>query len=227
MRYPRLGLPLLMLMLAIAASTLRGDELETNSAEGVNSERNIGDLICGPKCVRKILQLYGKEDEDIIRLVREIQWPDIRKGSPLTNVSDSLEKRGIHTYALEISSSARIVWAYPVIVHVKPPADETIGHYVIWLPESKGDKVKIWDGDWGIQTLSSPRFAESRSGVILLTSPVVIENSETSVVFSMQEWSNENLFLISMIIFVLGILCFVCAFPVNFLKGDFHEKFEN
>jgi hypothetical protein len=80
-------------------------------------------------------------------LVREIQYPELREGATLSKVADALEKRGIHTFAMKIKPSTRLVWKYPVIVHLNPRSDEQIGHYVVWLPESHDNELRIWNGD--------------------------------------------------------------------------------
>ena len=171
MRYVFFGLFCLVLVLTAGAPALYGDDQEAVDSDVQDSERNIGDLICGPKCVREILRLYGKEDEDIIRLVREIQCPEVRKGATLASVAQALEKRGIHTFAMIISPSARIVWKYPVIVHLNPKPGEKIGHFVVCLPESQGNTVRIWNMDARIQQKDERLWSSERSGAVLLTSP--------------------------------------------------------
>jgi len=160
--------------MATATPVIYGDDGEEEGSDSLNHERNIGDLICGPKCVLEILRLYEKEDEDLIRLVREIQYPDVRKGATLANIAQALEKRGIHTFAMGISPTARIVWQYPVIVHLNPKPGEEIGHFVVWLPESRGDTVQIWNMYARVQQENERLWSTERSGTILLTAPAVI-----------------------------------------------------
>lgn len=170
MRHLRLGGLCLMLMIAIVMPSLYGDEHEENRPDTPNRERNIGDLICGPKCVREVLRLYGREDEDMIRLVREIQWPEVRKGSTMADIAQALEKRGVHTFAMKIKPSARIVWPHPVVVHLAPKPGEEIGHFVVWLPESQGGAAKVWNTDKGLEQQNERTWSKERSGAVLLTS---------------------------------------------------------
>ena len=96
---------------------------------------NVGDQICGPKCVCYLLDYYEKP-EDIVSLIRELQWPDFRRGTSLKNLADALEKRGIFTSVLQVSPYSRIVHSEPVIVHFKPESEGDLGHFAVWLPSS-------------------------------------------------------------------------------------------
>jgi len=168
-------------------------------------ERNIGDLICGPKCVQKILQIYGKEDEDIIRLVREIQWPEIRKGSTLANVAQALEKRGIHTFAMQIKPSARIVWHNPVIVYLNPKPGEEIGHFVVWLPESEEELVGIWDTNKGVQQKNERTWSKERSGGLLLTSLEPINDPGQALIWVGLPFYDQGGTILAWSIFLIGL----------------------
>jgi ABC-type bacteriocin/lantibiotic exporter with double-glycine peptidase domain len=154
---------------------------EDEQIEETKNETNVGDVICGPKCVHFLLDYYGKEQEDIIRLVREIQYPEWREGATLSKVAESLEKRGIYTFAMKIKPSARLVWKYPVIVHLSPRPNEQIGHYVVWLPESRDNDLRIWNGDEGMQNHQERTWSKERSGAVLLTSPEPITKPSQAV----------------------------------------------
>jgi len=200
-----------MLIAVTAMPVLCGTDQEMDSSDTPDHERHIGSLICGPKCVRKILWLYGKEDEDIIRLIREIQWPDTRKGATLANVAQALERRGIHTFAMNISPSARIVWQHPVIVHLEPKLGEEIGHFVVWLPESQGDTVRIWD--MGRVRRSNERlWTEGRSGAILLTSPEPIDNPGKALKWVVLPFYDQIEDILAWAIFVIGVIVVVKSF---------------
>ena len=203
---------LLLLMAATTTPVIYGDDGETDSSDMPVSERNIGNLICGPKCMHEILRLYGKEDEDIIRLVREIQYPDIHKGATLDNVAKALEKRGIHTFAMNISPSARIVWQHPVIVHLHPKQGEEIGHYVVWLPESHGDIVRIWNMDKRIQEDNERFWSKERSGAILLTSPEPIGDPGKALKWVGLPFYDQMGDILAWTIFVIGLVLVVESF---------------
>jgi ABC-type bacteriocin/lantibiotic exporter with double-glycine peptidase domain len=162
-----------LIIFFVVTSLLLCEEVK-NDIEGdkeIENEKNIGDAICGPKCVSFLLGYYGKEQEDIIRLVREIQYPEIREGATLSKIIESLEKRGIYTCTIKVKPSARLVWKFPVIVHLKPRSNEQIGHYVVWLPESCNNDLRIWNGDEGMQNYQERTWSKERAGVVLLTSP--------------------------------------------------------
>jgi ABC-type bacteriocin/lantibiotic exporter with double-glycine peptidase domain len=204
---------------------LLGKENNHGKSENQNKEENTGDLICGPKCVKKILQWYKKEDEDIIRLVREIQWPDVQKGASIGKIAQALEKRGIHTFAMKVKSSARIVWQYPVIIHIKPKKEQNIGHFVVWLPTSEKSVVSVYDGDFGIFEYNERQWSNERSGSVLLTSIEPIKTPYNSVVFGGYDVNSQPFIVVSLIIFVSGCVCFTLTFfPTQlFLKGEKNE----
>jgi len=154
-----------------------------------NQPQSFGDVICGPKCVQQVLRHY-RQDEDIVNLIYEMQYPELQKGSGLSNVSAALEKRGIYTFAMRINPSARIVWRYPVIVHYLPPAEGALGHYVVWLPQSHENDVYVWDGKNGIQKLDERQWSKKRSGILLLTSPTEIKNPGEAL-----QWSGCDFWL--------------------------------
>jgi hypothetical protein len=145
-----------------------------------------GDRVCGPRCARYVLHHYGVE-EDLATLVRETQWPDFESGASLASLAEALEKRGVHTCALRLSSSARLCWPHPVIVHLRGVAGQ-MDHFVLWKPadEDGGEGVYFEPGD--LSHLTGATIARGRSGVVLLTSPEPIANPERAAVEAAAGW---------------------------------------
>ncbi|GHT45324.1 hypothetical protein FACS189454_04610 [Planctomycetales bacterium] len=186
--------------------------LSGESGIAERKEKNIGDTICGPRCVQEVLRLYEKEDEDIIQLVREIQYPEVHEGAKLSKIADALEQRGLHPFAMKIKPSARIVWRYPVIVHLTPISGETIGHYVVWLPSSKSHRVTIWNGNEGVQELDERTWSKERSGAVLLTSPEPITKPDDALQWVGLPFYDEVNFVFAWIVFISGVILFAATF---------------
>lgn len=212
---------MLAVVLVLQAFCDDDGEQRDSALQAINT-RSIGDLICGPKCVRKVLQLYGKEDEDIIRLVREIQWPEVRNGATMDRVAQSLEKRGIHTFAMQIKPSARIVWPYPVIVHLTPKPNDDIGHFVVWLPESQGSMARVWNTDEKVQQRDEREWSRERSGAVLLTSPEPIDDPNKALKWVGLPFYDYGETIFAMVIFLTGLGLTIWAFGLHqFLrKGE-------
>ncbi|MDR0610070.1 MAG: hypothetical protein LBG58_08175 [Planctomycetaceae bacterium] len=124
---------------------------------------------------------YGKEQEDIIRLVREIQYPELLEGATLSKVAEALEKRGIYTFAMKIKPSAAACLELSGVMHLSPRSKEQIGHYVVGLPDSHDNDLHIWNGDQGIQNHQERIWFQERSGTVLLTSPEPITRPDKAV----------------------------------------------
>lgn len=162
---------------ALAAGVaLRAASVSAAADEERPSRR--GDLTCGPRCVQFILQHYGHDEEDLIELVKELQWPDLERGATLASLQAGLERRGLFCRALQIHPDAELHWDYPVLVHTTLPTGE--GHYVVWMPGS-GDAGEYW---WNGLEGQSRRLsvALSRTGVVLLTSPAAIADKDIDTV---------------------------------------------
>ena len=214
-----------MLFAVAFVSVLLGQNSEPTASDvpkETENERNIGDLICGPKCVREILRLYGKEHEDVIRLVREIQWPEVRQGSTLADLAAALKKRGIQTYAMQIKPTARLVWPHPVIVHLKPKQNDDIGHFVVWKPESKGNTVQIWDSDRGTQKHDERQWSKECTGAVLLTSPEPITDPGAAVQWAGLPFFYDEEIMLAWLVFLAGLGLMIKAFRLFqlFNKGE-------
>ncbi len=123
------------------------------------------DMVCGPRCVQFILEHYGIK-EDLIDLVKEIQWPDFEAGASLGAIEAALRKRGIYTCALRMDPKDRLAWSAPVVLHLK--GQTAIGHFMVWWPDAA-------------QAFGWEELAGELSGTILLTSSAPIAEPEKAV----------------------------------------------
>jgi ABC-type bacteriocin/lantibiotic exporter with double-glycine peptidase domain len=142
-------------------------------------------LVCGPRCVKFILQAFGK-DVDLTELIIEAQWPNLRDGASLEVLAGSLKKRGIHVLAISVAHlrTKRLVSPYPILLHIAP--DESglrIGHYVVWLPCSATELQRVWDPMTGsIGKLRWETLCERLSGAMLLCAPHAIGDPAFAIV---------------------------------------------
>lgn len=169
--------------------------------------RSRGDVVCGPRCLQYLLRHYGIETE-LMDLVKETQ-SDFEEGATLDALNEALRRRGVHTAALRLPSTAVIRWPHPVLMHLKSD-DEGMGHYVIWLPTSERTQVHVWNGLAGIQTGSESRLAAKRSGVVLLTSQTEIEQPTMASVSTIR-WDSWLSWLswsgVLIVVSVIGLIC--------------------
>ncbi len=170
------------------------------------TEENRPDVVCGPRCVQYILKHYGQQVE-LHDLIQELQWPNLEAGSNLADLQKSLNKRGIHTAAIQLSPGAKLDWPEPVLVHLKLGTSitpETLGHFVVWLPSSTNDIVHLWFGPKGVHQGTNARFAGICSGGMLLISRNPIADSQLAVYGSVREWIASR-------VLWTGAVLFVCA----------------
>jgi ABC-type bacteriocin/lantibiotic exporter with double-glycine peptidase domain len=131
------------------------------------------DLVCGPRCLRFILEHYGRKME-LLDLVRRTQWPTIENGASLADLDETLRSNGIHTFALRMPEGMDLDWPYPVLLHVQGKG-HPVGHFSVWLPRQTGSPALIWDGLNGYQYWEP--WALSGSVTVLLTSPLSIDDA--------------------------------------------------
>ena len=139
------------------------------------------DVICGPRCVREALRAYGRGDEDLVSLAREIQWQDIEAGATLASLAKALETRGISTRAIRLRRDERLCWPHPVVLHFHPEGGNRLGHYALWLPPGPDGLERIWAGTQGLKRGTWEEVASGGSGVALLTAPDPIRDAEAAV----------------------------------------------
>ena len=58
-----------------------------------------------------------------------------------------------------------------MILHLKPDDDESLGHFVVRMPQSTDNNIVIVDGLSGVYSKPYSEFYEKMSGVVLLCSP--------------------------------------------------------
>lgn len=165
------------------------------------SPEDLGKLVCGPRCVRFLLSYYGKgETPTLVDLIREVQWPDLRRGAALSDLAAALERQGIHTYAMEVSPRARLCWQWPVLVHLRSQTDG-IGHYAVWLPDSTAAEAHVWIGLAGVMRKPTAELAEEMTGPVLLTADQAIVDAADAVA-----WRTDSLAWLGAKAVVLGLM---------------------
>lgn len=202
---------LICLLILILGDVIRSQDVAQETISHDQENSNIGDQICGPKCVRYLLDYYEKP-EDVVSLIREMQWPDIRHGTSLKDLADALEKRGIFTSALQVSPYSRIVHSEPVIVHLKPKSEGELGHFVVWLPSSSGRTVRYWNTDGKISEVNERKWRENGVDAVLLTSPKPIDRPRKCVKWAGFPFYGMEWNIIAICVFVFGLYFLLSTF---------------
>ncbi len=167
----------------VADEASRQADTSTSAASrfAAAAEDSSRDNVCGPRCVRFLLSYYGKgQDVELIDLVREVQWPDMKSGATLSDLANQLRKYEIHTAMLKVSPKAELCWRHPVLVHLKSTGDGP-GHYVVWLPESTESEAHVWSGLAGTSEVAVATLARKMSGNVLLTADTPIVDPQGAV----------------------------------------------
>lgn len=154
------------------------------AADSAGGSASSSDQYCGPYCVQYLLKSQLNLSVDVVDLIKETQWPSLEVGADLQRLQESLNRRGIHTQALQIGPGDDLVWQAPVLVHLNRPVESTSSdeHFVVWLPSSTAQQVDIWDGGNGLRAMTPSAFRSLRSGYVLLTSMDQIADSRSSVI---------------------------------------------
>lgn len=139
----------------LLTSCLWGQHLQTTEA----------DLVCGPRCVRQVLQYYG-QSVDLVDIIREVQWPDIDDGARLNAIARTLRDHNVECTAFELSPQARIQWSGPVLLHCH--TESGADHFLVLMPATARSSATYWDGLNG-NTRDIPRGYQL-SGIALFTS---------------------------------------------------------
>jgi ABC-type bacteriocin/lantibiotic exporter with double-glycine peptidase domain len=132
------------------------------------------DRICGPQCVKRILEHYGYQ-VGLEELIRELQWPEIDKGTSLGDLSQALEKRGLHVRAIAYPEDVPIRWSHPVVLHFE---QGEVGHFAVLFPSEDGEKVVLWSPGVGSLPFRTDVCFEKRTNAVLLTAPFPITDSQ-------------------------------------------------
>jgi hypothetical protein len=151
-----------------------GKPAGTRSAQLISSDG--GDVVCGPRCLQYVLDYYDAPgSNDLLALIKEVQWPHIESGASVAAISRVLTDRGIDSTAIELAPSdlVDIVWPHPVILHFKPHpnSNHELGHFVIWLPVQSPVRTHVWNGLSASEYVSSSELQNRLSGIALLTRP--------------------------------------------------------
>ncbi len=171
--------PLFFLFAVLCVATVTGKE---------STQGELNQIICGPRCVQYVLRHFGTE-VDLIDLVREMQWPLLTEGVSAASIVESLEKRGLHVKTIQVDpKSAVFEWKYPIILHLEPDNENSLGHFIVRMPESTGSHFVLYDGLAGFRVEARALFAKKMSGAALLISPNPIRDDELVVYRSVALW---------------------------------------
>lgn len=146
------------------------------------------DAVCGPRVLYYVLQQYGVlGDLTLIDFVREVQWPNVRRGTSMADLADALERRGIFSEGVEIPPNSQLRWHEFAILHFSKRRKSSgngqgDGHFAVLLPSSTTQEAHIWNGLAGEQVGLYEELAEQLSGYVVLTSrrPINLEHVSIS-----------------------------------------------
>jgi len=172
----------------------------------------LNEVICGPRCVHFVLKHYGIE-ESLAGVVRQMQWPDLAKGSTVIQIENALGSRGIFTRTIELSQGAAFRPESPAIVHLgKDPdrEDSPEPHFVVVMPESTWREAVLWDGLFGIHREPWNDFSKKMTGVVVLTGHAPIETLEEVVriqgsAFAWKWWLGGALALLAGLVLLIPL----------------------
>ena len=159
---------------------------------------------CGVRCVDFLSDYYSLTRPPFQTVASELTaagTPDHRVS--LGQIKRVLERRGVHTDALQLQPSDVLAWQYPVIVHLKS-AHFPEGHFCVWFPSSTSHDVHLWMAQPGAAgtVMPSNDFTTHRSGFVLLTSPVAFQNTSDAVRYriSWMSWIGLALMIVVLVI---------------------------
>lgn len=159
------------------------------TGELAEHEQSLDRVICGPRCVKYVLDFYGKgNNEELADLVRELQWPDFNRGASLRDLGEALNRRGIYTMAVTGNRGFCVEWEHPVIVHFGEDSSN-LGHFVVLLPSEDDKRARVWSGLAGISDVPKKEIVEKSMGAILLTADHPINNE---VVSNLAPWLSRS-----------------------------------
>ena len=178
------------------------------TASGIDKHDASKDVFCGARCARQILSHYGRH-EDLVDLVRELQWPHLEETVSLNRLIESLEQRGVHTHACRIGMGVDLIGNEPAIVHLDS-TDGGDGHFIVWISAS-ADRATITDGLQSPRLVSTRDLATARSGYVLLTSNSPISDPRSRFLLQ-RRWSFKYAPESSGV--ALGVVVFCCGYHV-------------
>jgi ABC-type bacteriocin/lantibiotic exporter with double-glycine peptidase domain len=144
-------------------------------SRSTNGRRPPGDVVCGPRCLRFILQAVRSEASapDLVSIVARVQ-PDLDEGASLSLLKKYLDDQGLFTLAFKPEPNTAIVSPFPALVHLRGNQDD-LGHYVVLLPNSDRSNATVWSGLAGPVRLPTWWLAERIDAGAVLVAPRPIE----------------------------------------------------
>jgi hypothetical protein len=183
------------------------------------------DVVCGPRCVRYVLDWYHVPSGSLFDLISELQGNQVESGSSMADIRSALEDRGVATAAIHWKPGVPIQSRNPVIVHFPPGRDSKSrsGHFVVWLPHSGRGRVRFWNGLNGTETINDNEFYAKMSGPILLTGRT---REDVNQIVADIDW---NVFLTSFLGAGVGAASAWCVFEITLAikSGLFSGKCRN
>lgn len=171
-----------------------------------------GDFYCGPRCVRFLLEWYGLSSPELSEVIREMQPSHVEAGTSLADVGSALQRRGVHTRAIDVPGDSVLAWDSPVVVHLKPEEAGQLGHFAVWLPSSTEQTSDLWVGINGVVSGPTDVLRQSMTDVALLTSPTEIVDDAIAT-RSATSASSIMIFFADVLFF--SILCVVILWILN------------
>ena len=149
-------------------------------AAKTEKDRNLNNIVCGPRSVQFVLKQFG-HDVELVDLVREMQWPQLTDGASAASVIAALEKRGVFVKVIKVDPKAAVfAWNHPMILHLKPDVNESHGHFVVSMPRSTDEQVTLFDGLAGYYSGPYSEFRRKMSGIVIVCSPT--PNADDAVI---------------------------------------------
>lgn len=148
----------------------------------VGDESTSPDVLCGPRCIARVLDHFGIETT-VVDIVRALGPDVVKNGMSASNIQAFLARNDIHCRVVELSNRVQVTWPHPVIAHLRPGEDNgAIGHFiVIEQSDADNDLVLIFNGLSGTESGRYSLLQKRMSGVCLLTSPTPIESTVRAV----------------------------------------------
>jgi hypothetical protein len=159
------------------------------------------DKVCGPRCAQFVLSHFGQE-EDLVALVQEIQWPDLEGGCSIEAIQECLSARGLYTSCVTLTDDVVPFSPHPVIAH-HPPSEGSLGHFSVLMPAGEGENaITVWDGIAGYAVTDMKTWRASCSGVVLFASDNSINVDELLHPIETRVWYGMPLFFATMAFFL-------------------------
>jgi ABC-type bacteriocin/lantibiotic exporter with double-glycine peptidase domain len=158
------------------------------AASETEDKQKLNNIVCGPRCVQYVLKQFDQEVE-LADIVREMQWTHLTDGYSAASIVTALEKRGLFVKTIQIDPQTTVLtWDHLIILHLKPENDESLGHFVVRIPQATNDNIVIVDGLAGVYSTPYSEFCKKMSGVVLLCSLTPIADDVVVVYHRIVIW---------------------------------------